>query len=238
MEDEDPLLAPREALEVLETFLDVSEDLDTRAEALNDCRIADTTVCSFLETLDVETRLRALQVSERPVVLATWAEIGTVDERVIVAANPDTPTEALRRLACDPEVEVRVEVAANLSTDLDAIAWLMTDPAPQVQDLLAARFAALVEHCGEEFEVEDEGPGAVTTLDYLYGMVPATEEEDCLDECRASREDGRSASRCDPEPEPDEEPWSLTHAQVLGLLRHRLGARETGPTPGCADPDR
>ncbi len=245
MEDE-PQLTANEALDVLARFLDVTQDLLDRFQALNDSRVPDSLIEAFFATLEPALRLKALELCDRSTVLASWAHVGNVEERRRIAANEYTACTTLLALAHDETEEVRSQIAFNPSADLDTTAWLMADPSPWVQEALRMTF----EERKHDLDVEgdDELPGEDESLTFLFEMVPAAEEEDCLQEWEEAKlrdygdriiretqhadwiqSDDAWSSHDSEETdegadEDEDEAWRLSEPQVLGMLGQALGA--------------
>src|SRR3954463_5138811 len=109
---------------LLTIFNNVAVDLDERAAALNDQSVPLDVVMKMVAAFDPDRREIALAVCERSQGLATWATVGSVEERTIIAFNPFTPAEALRRLAHDAADLVRAQVPFNPNTEPHVLAEL------------------------------------------------------------------------------------------------------------------
>lgn len=130
----------RRAESALSVFLNTDVDQGTRAAALNDRSIRAEVLEKFVSSLSPYKRASALNLCERPAVLASWARSGAQLERSVVAFNPHTPAEALRHLAEDVSPEVRMQLPFNPQTPADVLAQLVLDPSPEVQDAVSVAF--------------------------------------------------------------------------------------------------
>ncbi len=127
-------------------FLDRQLELDERAAALNDPDVPSSALRAFLFSLSPDRREVALSMCEKPSLLAEWAARGNVDERVIVAFNPHTPSAVLRRLVGDPAPRVRMQIAFNPNSEPDVLAELLLDPDPVVEEAITCAFDTYAGH--------------------------------------------------------------------------------------------
>ncbi len=247
-------LSALEALQLLERFLDPNRDLLERAGALDDLRIPDGVVLQFLLTLPAESRLEALALCDRHAVLAHWVESQILEDRHAVACNLSLDQRLQLMLLMDPDASVRAALADNLCLDFDVLAGLLADSNVVVQEALARRFAFLRED--DPHLEDDDVAGSDESLGYLYDMVPAVEEEECVEDwerhkheqeitdlIRATQHADWPAAEGDlgltESGERDDEPhleadggWTLSLPQVLGLLAAELGATPLSDSKG------
>ena len=153
-------LTDLEALKVLEGFLNEDESLD-RAWSLNDPRVPDRLVLSWLPTIDPPTRVMALMECHRPAVLTLWASKGLLEEREAVAGNLMSPREVQLLLLADPEPAVRIALVENVALDFDVLTGLLGDGSYLVQEALATSFAWVR---AEETNPKEAGPGSEESL--------------------------------------------------------------------------
>lgn len=238
MAEHDDERGPREAFAILAGFLDLGADWCQRVLALHHDAVPDGVLSGFLHSLDPELRLQALAACNRTQVLASWALLGSDDERAAVAGNCHTDPATLLQLGKDSSESVRREVVLNVSSDIEVLAPLIDDPSVVVQVAWELRRRLSPSELGGT----DDEPGDDESLTFLHAMVPAAE---CLDlhdgylqlaiveDCERLVLETlhpdfveldvpeRPAQSVD-----DVEPWRLTEAQALALLRHHLGAQE------------
>jgi hypothetical protein len=239
-------LSALEALQQLERFLDPKLDAFERSCALDDSRIPDGVVVQFLLTLPAESRLEALALTDRHAVLVHWVESQIVEDRHSVACNMSLDPDLQSALVRDTEASVRAALVDNLRLDFDVLAGLLADGSVIVQEALARRFAFLRE---DDPHVEgDDEVGSDESLSYLYEMVPAVEEEECIEDwerhkheleigslIRATQHADWPAAEGDLGEDADVEEidgndleaeggWRLSLPQIMGLLAAELGA--------------
>ena len=78
------------------------------------------------------------KIVRREIARRQWTDETEGPERLLFAANPDSPSEILARLAQDPQVDVRCAVAANPSTSVKTFRALAEDPSELVRLAAAA----------------------------------------------------------------------------------------------------